>query len=247
MEKNTSPGQPVGRWLFRYRSWIPPLLLAGLVAVLWLERDARAQPGLAPPALAAGLICTLAGLAIRAYVIGTAAPGTSGRNTLSQVAKSLNTTGLYSIVRHPLYLGNFFTWIGLAIATGSWWALPVTIGAFGLFYGQIILVEEAFLRTRFGEQHATWASVTPALVPALSQWRPPRLPFAPRIVLRQEYYGWFTAVVFFAVLEIAAQYQATGRVRLAAGWLVALTTVGGVAGTLRVLQRKTSLLDVEGR
>lgn len=247
MEKNTAPGEPMGSWLFRYRSWIPPLLLAGLVAALWLGRDARAQPGLAGPALSAGLFTTAVGLAIRAYVIGTAAPGTSGRNTLRQVAEALNTTGPYSIVRHPVYLGNLFSWLGLAIATGIWWALPVTIGAFGLFYGKIIAVEEAFLKNRFGEQHAKWASVTPALIPALSRWRPPRLSFAPRIVLRQEYYGWFTAAVFFAVLEGAAQYQAIGRVRLGTGWLIALGAVGLVAGTLRVLQRKTALLDVEGR
>ena len=32
---------------------------------------------------------------------------TSGRNTHDQVADSLNTSGIYSIVRHPLYVGNF--------------------------------------------------------------------------------------------------------------------------------------------
>ncbi|MGB8874133.1 MAG: hypothetical protein WCC75_12145, partial [Desulfobaccales bacterium] len=40
--------------------------------------------------------------------------GTSGRNTQGQVAETLNTTGIYSLVRNPLYLGNFLIWLGLS-------------------------------------------------------------------------------------------------------------------------------------
>jgi len=51
------------------------------------------------------------GFIIRAIAIGTTPKGTSGRNTKEgQVAESLNTKGIYSMVRHPLYLGNYFMW-----------------------------------------------------------------------------------------------------------------------------------------
>ncbi len=54
------------------------------------------------------LLISLIGLAIRIYAVGHTPENTSGRNTVEQVADSLNTSGIYSIVRHPLYLGNFF-------------------------------------------------------------------------------------------------------------------------------------------
>jgi protein-S-isoprenylcysteine O-methyltransferase Ste14 len=33
------------------------------------------------------------------------------------------STGVYSVVRHPMYLGALFTVAGIALALGSWWAL----------------------------------------------------------------------------------------------------------------------------
>ncbi|MGC9453013.1 MAG: methyltransferase family protein, partial [Oceanipulchritudo sp.] len=51
--------------------------------------------------------------------------GTSGRNTKQQVAYSLNTTGFYSVVRNPLYLGNFFMYLGIALFTHHWWLVLV--------------------------------------------------------------------------------------------------------------------------
>ena len=53
------------------------------------------------------------GFLFRAWAIGTTPAGTSGRNTKEQVAEVLNSTGIYSIVRHPLYVGNYFMWIGI--------------------------------------------------------------------------------------------------------------------------------------
>ncbi|NLL27934.1 MAG: DUF1295 domain-containing protein [Bacteroidales bacterium] len=44
--------------------------------------------------------------------------GISGKNTEKQIADFLNTKGMYSIVRHPLYLGDFLMWLGLFIYIG---------------------------------------------------------------------------------------------------------------------------------
>ncbi|MFN0179521.1 MAG: methyltransferase family protein [Gemmatimonadales bacterium] len=234
-----------GNWLFRFRSWIPPLLLAVLVGALW--REPAEPPGLDPVDLGSGVVTVVIGLLIRAVVVGTAAPGTSGRNTLEQVADHLNTTGVYSIVRHPLYLGNLFTWVGLALATSAWWAPVVTFLGFGVFYGSIIVAEEAFLGRRFGEEYLRWVGQTPRLVPRVTGWIPARLPFSVRIVLRQEYYGWFTVTLFFTVLEVVARFRDSGRPGLSVSWLVTFGLITAACAMLRTLQRRTTRLDVAGR
>lgn len=235
-----------GAWLFRYRSYAPPLLLIPLVlAGFEVHPDERA--GLEPGPATLGAALAAVGLVIRILVIGFAPAGTSGKNRSLQVAESLTTTGLYSVVRHPLYLGNFFLWIGPAAATGSWWA-PVLIAlVFWLYHERIILAEEKFLRDRFGAEFLSWAAVTPAFRPALSRWRPPALPFSLRTVLRQEYYGFFSAVFLFSLLEALTVAVETGRPGLSRGWLVGLGAAAVVAGVLRILQRQTRWLDAPGR
>ncbi len=110
-----------GNWLFRWRSYLPLLLL--LPMTLAIERSHAlgvrdARPDFWP------LVCmgvSFFGLAIRVAAVGYAPAGTSGRNTKAgQVARSLNTTGMYSLVRHPLYLGNFVIWIGVSMYAMLW-------------------------------------------------------------------------------------------------------------------------------
>ena len=53
------------------------------------------------------IVLCFVGFLVRFYTIATSAKDTSGRNTKQQVANSLNTKGIYSIIRHPLYFGNY--------------------------------------------------------------------------------------------------------------------------------------------
>ena len=56
----------------------------------------------------------LFGVLLRLYTVDFTPNNTSGRNTSEgQIADELNTTGLYSLTRNPLYVGNFFMWMGL--------------------------------------------------------------------------------------------------------------------------------------
>src|SRR4051812_39673395 len=98
-----------GQFLFRWRSLIPLLLLFPAIAAL--SQSAAIQITLGDTVedcvVFASYLVSLSGLAIRWITIGFAAPGTSGRNTSEQRADTLNTTGMYSIVKNPLYFGNF--------------------------------------------------------------------------------------------------------------------------------------------
>ena len=98
-----------GAFLFRWRSYGPLVLIPVLIVALLEAADIEAAVGEAWHDYW-GVFCygiALLGLAIRCAVVAQSAPGTSGRNVAEQRADALNVTGLYSVVRHPLYLGNF--------------------------------------------------------------------------------------------------------------------------------------------
>ena len=63
---------------------------------------------------------------------------------------TLNTSGLYSVVRHPLYLGNYLMWLGVALFSRTWWAPVIVSLVFWLYYERIMFAEEEFLRRQFG-------------------------------------------------------------------------------------------------
>ncbi len=37
------------------------------------------------------------------------------------------STGLYALVRHPMYMGGLFLFVGMSLALGSWWGLLVLL------------------------------------------------------------------------------------------------------------------------
>ena len=109
-----------GNKLFKYRGQIPVVLFLLAIPVIYFTNyqcvDNNKNLDLA--LLITCAIISLSGQIIRSIAIGTANKHTSGRNTKEgQVAEALNTKGIYSMVRHPLYLGNFLMWIGIVMYT----------------------------------------------------------------------------------------------------------------------------------
>ena len=104
------------------------------------------------------LALALLGQAIRFFTVGFVPRGTSGRNTRGQVADVLNTTGMYAVVRNPLYLGNLIIWFGLPLFMKSLWFSTIIILLFTIFYERIIFREEDFLREKFGDVFMQWAA-----------------------------------------------------------------------------------------
>jgi protein-S-isoprenylcysteine O-methyltransferase Ste14 len=108
-----------GDVFYRWRSFIP-LLFLPLVAISLHQAEPIER--LAGEALGdayelACLALVIAGVAVRAYTVGHVARDTSGRKTRNQVAASLNTTGLYSLTRNPLYVGNCMIDLGVVLFT----------------------------------------------------------------------------------------------------------------------------------
>ena len=49
-------------------------------------------------------------------------------NITIEDGQPLVNTGLYGVVRHPMYLGNVILLTGMALALGSYWALLIVVG-----------------------------------------------------------------------------------------------------------------------
>jgi protein-S-isoprenylcysteine O-methyltransferase Ste14 len=236
-----------GRWLFRRRSYMPLVFVALLLVSLpyYAHPDrSRAMVG------AWEVICvivSLSGLAVRVLTIGCAPRGTSGRRTKRQVADTLNTTGTYSVVRHPLYLGNYVIGLGIALFLHIWWLPLFYTLAFALAYERIMLFEERFLRTKFGKAYHEWAAATPAFFPRFSQWKPPDLPLSLRTVIKKEYHSLFGIILYMWVLKILSENWGNDGFRLDPVWTGIFVACGVLYLVIRLLRKKTSLFDLKGR
>ncbi len=237
-----------GNWLFRWRSYIPLVLVVPTLVAMhhpdYLSQDRSGQDVWAFCCLAVSLL----GLGIRVVTVGFVPRGTSGRNTHEgQVAEVLNTTGIYSLVRHPLYLGNYVIWLGISMFCGIWWLTLIFALGFWIYYERIMYAEEEFLRRKFGDAYVAWAEVTPAFVPHLRRWKRPSLPFSLRTVLRREYPGLFAICATFFALEAYQRVVIQGQWRPNPLWTGVFVAGLVLFLTLRTLKRRTSLLAVEGR
>ncbi len=236
-----------GEWLFCWRSYLPlaliPLVLLALREYKWPFTNYFDYTLWAKFCLGVSLV----GFAIRCITVAYAPAGTSGRNTKKQLANELNTSGMYSLVRHPLYLGNYLIGLGIGLAPFVWW-LPVIYSLlFAVYYERIVFVEEQFLRREFGDRFSEWAVKTPAMFPRSLRWRRPPLPFSLRNVLRREYTALMVAILGNAGVQFTEHMIVDHRVVYEPFWVVLL-----VVGTLSYfvlmhLKKHTQALNVPGR
>ncbi|MDZ7316786.1 MAG: isoprenylcysteine carboxylmethyltransferase family protein [candidate division KSB1 bacterium] len=236
-----------GNRLFKLRGYLPPLLffliLAGLPLFNYPGKTQKEN-------LTWEVVCAsiaFLGLLIRFFTIGFTPAGTSGTNRGKQVAESLNTTGFYSIVRHPLYLGNFLMWFGLFLYFRTWWLSLTIVLIFWLYYERIMFAEEEFLRGKFGRQFTEWASHTRSFFPTFSQWRKPELSFSLRKAIRNEYQSAYSLVVSFSLVNLMIDSYINRRLTLGKFWRTLLIVGGILFLVLRTIKKKTNLLKQEGR
>ena len=118
------------------------------------------------------------GFFIRFYTIGTTPKGNSGRNTKEQIAEELNSTGIYSLIRHPLYLGNYLIWLGISISTFNFYFIIIMSLLFWLYYERIMFAEERFLERKFGEHYVRWSNSISAFIPLSLNYQKSKVPFS---------------------------------------------------------------------
>jgi len=227
-----------GHFCFKYRSYQFPVF----ILILLLEHNHLR--GLKENMYydVSCILVTFCGILVRALTVGFVHEKTSGRNTKAQNAYELNTTGAYSVVRNPLYVGNYLVLLGMSLLPMDPWVAVLNSAAYFLIYFPIIMTEEAYLLEKFGEQYADYASRVNCVIPSFGNFTRPVRSFSRNIFLKREHDTWLTAAVGLVGVQMIRDYFA-GLSVFNAGWLALL---GAVFVTWAVLKymKKTGRLKL---
>jgi protein-S-isoprenylcysteine O-methyltransferase Ste14 len=188
----------------------------------------------------------LFGALIRAFTVGYTPYNTSGRNINSQVADAVNTVGIYSIVRHPLYVGNFFCSLGIAMLTQNLWFVLFFIVVYWLYYERIMVAEEQFLAKKFGERYTKWASVTPAFVFNFKLWKKNQVRFSLKKIIRGEKNIFFYIFLIIFIFSVTGEFAVNGKVEfLRPYWAIACLCWVVIYIVLKLLKDYTNVLRTD--
>ena len=232
-----------GNFLFRNRSYLPLLfLIAGLTVSLYGEyhnRGGTENVMMEHWEVICLFIC-LFGFFIRVKTVGHAPKNTSGRNTKQgQIADELNTTGMYSLVRHPLYLGNFFMWLGIAMLAENLWFTIAFILLYIVYYERIMYAEEMFLTEKFKEAYTEWSNSTPAIIPNIKYYKKAKHSFNWKKVLKKEKNGFAAIFALIWLFEWSGDAMEHGITYFAPdGWFYAAICSGILYFILKVLKKQ---------
>jgi protein-S-isoprenylcysteine O-methyltransferase Ste14 len=236
----------IGNWLFKRRSWLPLFLVAAGIVMMYLGNRQAIFFDLRDEMIFLGF--SIFGELIRIFTVGFTPKNTSGRNTASgQIADELNVTGAYSLVRHPLYVGNFFMWLGPVLFLRSVWFAVVFVLVYWLYYERIMFAEEQFLRRKFGEVYDRWSENVSAFIPFSFRFISPKLPFSLRNVLKREYNSFVNIFVTFALLDLFRNYFLTEKFFFTEIWLHLSAGAAMIWLLIRSVHKYTRWLEVEGR
>lgn len=143
--------------------------IVGIISVHWLafwdfsywQNIDRSPAALVLNLIAIVLICS-------SILINQSAILTLGKFFDRLTIKSehqLVTTGIYSFVRHPIYLSYILLFAGFCLILQSKLAILMLIFVCLVWFGQRISIEEEMLQKEFGEKYQTYRQQTKKLVP----------------------------------------------------------------------------------
>ncbi len=158
--------------------------------------------------IALGLPLAFAGEAVRAWAVGYSGVTTRGD---AVTAPALVTAGPYAYVRNPLYVGNFITAAGFAIAftggNGTGKRLALVAGALGTMlavYAVVVPHEERYLRSTFGAAFDAYVAAVPRVLPATKPAGSNAGTYDPAVIARAESRTFLT----FGAMLLALAFKA---------------------------------------
>src|SRR5579864_9172449 len=160
--KSTQRLEPAASRILRVFIFLIAIVLLSTtrIPLRWLYQQLW-PAGLLPFWLGAGV--TIAGLLFAIWAREHLGSNWSRSVTIKQ-GHELITTGPYAVVRHPIYTGILTGFLGMAIAISQVRGFIVVVLIFVVFWLKLRM-EEAWMRSQFGETYAGYARQTAALVP----------------------------------------------------------------------------------
>lgn len=144
--------------LFQYRSYTPiPFLIVMIIF---------AHPTLI--SLIGGACIVIGGELLRLW--GVAIAGSETRTTGPVGGTFLITTGPFSYVRNPLYVGNMMMYVGVGVMANLPSVALIAGGYFLFQYSLIVSLEEEYLLKTFGENFQRYCDAVPRFFPGLKRY-----------------------------------------------------------------------------
>jgi len=146
------------RWFYRLRGYVvtPPLIFA-LFCFRWeTEMDSLIWP------LGVGLV--FLGFILRIWAQQHLHYRLKGR-------MSLSTTGPYSFIRNPIYVGNMLMCLGAVITSEVLWLAPIILFYCFSIYSLVVQYEEKHLLEKYGEPYQRYLSEIPRWLPRAIRFR----------------------------------------------------------------------------
>ena len=174
-------------WIFRMRGGIWTLLF---IAILFTARGASWK------VIAASVVIVALGQAWRCWSAGVIGLY-RGENVK---AVRLATKGPYSLMRNPLYFGNFVIGLGWSIMAGKWAVIIFAVSFFVLYVLVIIPHEEKFLRSKFGHEYEEYCARVRMFMPAKIDIASLKAPFDWETVRKSEIHTVISTAVGTAII-----------------------------------------------
>jgi protein-S-isoprenylcysteine O-methyltransferase Ste14 len=178
----------------------------GLLAIPAVVLAALGKPSAF--SIAAGLPLSFVGESLRMWAVGYSGVTTRGDRV---TAPALVSAGPYAYVRNPLYVGNFITAAGFAIAfTGKnslamrTALIAASLASMAAIYAVIVPHEEAYLRATFGAEFERYVAEVPRVIPLVEPAGPQRGSYDPDVIPQAESRTFITFGAMLAVLALKA-------------------------------------------
>ena len=110
-----------------------------------------------------------------------------------------------------------------------------------------MFAEEQFLRSKFGEVYDKYSEKVKAVIPHPMGFVKPALPFSLKSVLRREYNSFVNIFIIFVLLDLFRNYFLSERIYLTPMWMHIGAPAGLIWVMIRLIHKKTSWLNDEGR
>ena len=143
-----------------------------------------------------GIVLMIIGELVRFWALGF----------VEKKGRKLAMNGPYAFVRNPLYVGNFFLGLGIAVIVWNWIILALFLVGFLGIYTGTIRGEEKHLREMFGKPYEDYCANVPSFLPRLTPYAAPEKDgfLWSRIIKHHEY---ITVAGIFLILMLIHLYD----------------------------------------